>query len=61
VHWGEAASTIVSMAQSKEADLIVIGHQGHSAIRDLLLGSVTKKVIDHAHCSVLVVRDPSAR
>lgn len=38
------------------ADLLIIGHSGHSGIWGRLLGTTADKVVDHAPCSVLVVR-----
>jgi nucleotide-binding universal stress UspA family protein len=40
-----------------DAQLIVIGSHGYSGV-DRLLGTTAAKVVNHATCSVLVVRDP---
>ena len=53
---GPAAEAIISVAEVRRADLIVMGTHGRSALRGLLLGSVSQKVIHHAHCPVMVVR-----
>lgn len=53
---GDPAHLICSKAQSENYDLIVIGNRGHGLFRELLLGSVSHKVVQHAHCPVLVVR-----
>ncbi|HEX9016562.1 MAG TPA: universal stress protein [Chloroflexota bacterium] len=53
---GHAARAIVDYARENDFDLIVIGHVGHSGIWGTLLGSTTDRVVDHAHCDVLVVR-----
>ena len=53
---GRPAETIVDIAQSWGADLIVVGAKGHSQIDRILLGSTSDYVATHAHCSVLVVR-----
>ncbi|MGB7344181.1 MAG: universal stress protein [Pirellulaceae bacterium] len=53
---GSAAHEILSCAKQIDADLIVIGARGHSAIGRVLLGSVSDSVATHAECSVLVVR-----
>ncbi len=53
---GHPAQMLVSYAKERGFDLIVIGHSGHSGLWGNLLGSTTDKVVDHAHCSVLVVR-----
>jgi len=56
VSLGEAADEIVAIARQEQADLIVIGSRGLSPVKELLLGSVSEKVIRHAHCAVTVVR-----
>lgn len=53
---GHAAQTIVRYAQDRGCDLIAIGHSGHSGLWGTLLGSTTARVVDQAHCDVLVVR-----
>jgi len=47
---------IVSLAEKRKVDLIVMGTRGQSGFKKLLMGSVSSGVITHAHCSVLVVR-----
>ena len=44
------------VAQSAEADLVVVGSHGRSGIRAALLGSVSRHVVDHAACPVVVVK-----
>ncbi|MBA3022208.1 universal stress protein [Propionicimonas sp.] len=41
---------------SAEAQLVVIGNRGLSGLPELVLGSVSHEVVEHAHCDVLVVR-----
>ncbi len=53
---GPAPRAILAVAEAREADLIVIGSRGLGAIRGLLLGSVSERVIRLAKCPVLVVR-----
>ena len=55
VEWGSAGTRIVEIASEGGYELIVVGHQG-AGLKEFLLGSVAKHVIDHAACSVLVVR-----
>lgn len=47
---------IVAEASAAGADLIVMGHVGRRGPRRILIGSVTERVIEFAHCSVLVAR-----
>ncbi len=54
---GKPADLICEWAQRWQADLIVIGRQGHSGITELLLGSVSNYVMHHAPCSVLVIQN----
>jgi nucleotide-binding universal stress UspA family protein len=53
---GNPAQEIITAAESRGVDLIVIGSQGMNAVRRFLLGSVADRVVRHATCDVLVVR-----
>ena len=53
---GHPAEQIIRLAASTQVDLIVVGHRGRSRIREWISGSVSKRVVSHAPCSVLVVR-----
>lgn len=46
----------VLTAASAEADLVVVGSRGRSALRGLVLGSVSHAVLHHARCPVGVLR-----
>jgi nucleotide-binding universal stress UspA family protein len=39
---------------SQKADLLVVGSRGHGAIGAVVLGSVSRAVLQHAHCDVVV-------
>jgi nucleotide-binding universal stress UspA family protein len=52
---GEVVRSILATVQDYQADLLVIGKQGHGAITSWLLGNVTEKVVRKADCPVLVV------
>ena len=52
---GPEAESILRTAQSSQADLIVMGTRGLGAVKGLLLGSVSRKVIHYATCPVMVV------
>jgi len=48
--------SIIDYATSKEVDLIVIGTKGRTGLKRFLTGSVANGVIQHAHCSVMIIR-----
>jgi universal stress protein F len=52
---GSPWQSICDTAHSVRAELVVIGSHGYSGI-DRLLGTTAAKVVNHAPCSVLVVR-----
>jgi nucleotide-binding universal stress UspA family protein len=53
---GSPAREILKKAGDCKSDLIVVGSQGHSGLGRFLLGSVSQKVANEAHCSVRVAR-----
>ena len=55
VEVGDAAERIVNMAGARNVDVIVLGRRGRGTIAQLLLGSVSHKVIQIAKCSVMIV------
>ena len=50
------ARTITEFGEQLGVDLIVLGTRGQSGIKTLMLRSVSKDVVSHARCPVLVVR-----
>lgn len=50
------AKSLVDLASSKKVDLMVVGTRGLGVFKRLLIGSVSSAVVNHATCSVLVVR-----
>jgi nucleotide-binding universal stress UspA family protein len=52
---GGPARAIAQMAGEADADLIVVGTRGHSAIPGVILGSVAQRLLHLAHQPVLVV------
>ena len=57
VREGDAYSVIVEVSRRQEVDGIIMGSHGRTGLRRLLMGSVTEKVIGHALCPVLVVKE----
>ncbi|GAB3490616.1 universal stress protein [Flexivirga lutea] len=54
VYEGRAGRVLVEAA--KHAAALVVGSQGHGAVAEALLGSVSAYCVRHAHCPVVVVR-----
>lgn len=53
---GFVCSTIVSMADSLEADLIIMGTHGTSGFTERFIGSNAYKVVNDANCPVLTIQ-----
>lgn len=55
VHEGVAPDSILSFAQARKADVIVMGTHGRRGFDRLVLGSVTDRVMRRAPCPVLAI------
>ena len=53
---GDPAETITEYAKEIDADLIIMGSRGLGLVRGVLLGSVSKYVLEHTKCPVLIVK-----
>ena len=51
---GPVAEGIIEQAERLDADYIVMGSHGHSAIYDLIVGSTTSAVLKRAGCPVVI-------
>jgi universal stress protein A len=54
---GHAQTEIVNAAKELNADLIIVSTHGRSGLAHVFLGSTAERVIRHAGCPVLVVRE----
>lgn len=52
---GDIADEILDVAEAEKADVIVLGRRGLGRVREVLLGSVSQKVLHHADCKVVIV------
>jgi nucleotide-binding universal stress UspA family protein len=55
-HVGAPWETVCEVARARNADLVVIGSHGYGGV-DRLIGTTAAKIVNHAPCSVLVVRE----
>lgn len=53
---GKPFDEIVRTAKTFNADLIILATRGRTGLKRALLGSTAERVVQHAHCPVLVVR-----
>jgi nucleotide-binding universal stress UspA family protein len=51
---GRVSETLRQYIQAAEADLLVMGAYGHSRLRELVLGGVTRNVLDQPPCVTLM-------
>jgi nucleotide-binding universal stress UspA family protein len=53
---GRPADEIISLADNRNADLVIVGSRGHGALAGALLGSVSREIVQHASVPVLVAK-----
>lgn len=53
---GAASESLCTSAL--DAELMVLGSHGHSAVHDTLVGSTTQRAIHHASCPIVILPDP---
>jgi nucleotide-binding universal stress UspA family protein len=54
---GDPAQVILDVAEEQGADLIVVGARGATGLQRFLVGGVASKLVHHAACSVMIVRE----
>ncbi len=55
---GTPAESILKLAQDEKVDLVVMGARGLGLIREQIFGSVSHRVMTHAPCSTLLIKQP---
>ncbi len=53
---GNAYHEIIEEVKNGDYDLVVMGHRGLNPVKRFLVGSVAKRVIEDAPCSVMIVK-----
>jgi nucleotide-binding universal stress UspA family protein len=58
---GDAAESLLRVAEDTECDLLVVGNRGMTGVRRFMLGSVPNKLSHHSPASLLIVDTSAAR
>ena len=53
---GNPAAEIITAAEKRGTELIVVGVRGQHAFERFVVGSISERIVRHAPCDVLVVR-----
>jgi nucleotide-binding universal stress UspA family protein len=53
---GQAGRVLLDNAG--DAELMVVGRRGHGSFREMLLGSISRQVVVHARCPLVIVPSP---
>jgi len=53
---GNPASVILDYNKKKKFDLVIVGSRGLGKFKELILGSVSSKIVHHSPCAVLLIR-----
>ncbi|CAM0907723.1 unnamed protein product [Alopecurus aequalis] len=58
---GEPRYVLCNAVDEHGADLLVVGSHGYGALKRAFLGSVSDYCAHHAHCSVMIVKQPKTK
>jgi len=53
---GNPASAILDYNKKEKFDLVIMGSRGLGKFKELILGSVSSKIMHHSPCAVLLIR-----
>ena len=53
---GDPALSVLGFSKRRRIDTIVVGTRGHGKVKDLLIGSVSRKIANGAEANCLIVR-----
>lgn len=59
VEWGPTPDVILEAAEANECDMIAMGWHGAGKVSDLIVGSVSDRVMRRARVPVLILRAPT--
>ncbi len=55
---GHPVNVIVETARSARSNLIILGARGLGPVKELILGSISHRVLMHAPCSTMIIKAP---
>lgn len=53
---GDPSSIILDICEKDKHDIVIMGSRGMGKFKELVLGSVSSKVIHHSSCAVMIIR-----
>lgn len=53
---GNPASIILDYSKEEKFDLVIMGSRGMGKFKQLILGSVSSKIVHHSPCAILLIR-----
>jgi len=53
---GNPASIILDFSKKEKYDIVIMGSRGVGKFKELILGSVSSKIVHHSSCEVLLIR-----
>ena len=53
---GNPASVILDYSKKEKFDLVIMGSRGMGKFKQLILGSVSSKIVHHSPCAILLIR-----
>ena len=56
--FGNPWSSICKYAQDAGIELVVVSTHGHTGLRHIVIGGTAERIVQHAPCPVLVVKNP---
>lgn len=57
VHFHQAFDGIMEVSKEHSCDIIIMGSQGVSGLKEMFIGSNTEKVVRNSHIPVLVIKE----
>ncbi len=53
---GNPASIILDFSKKEKYDIVIMGSRGLGKFKELILGSVSSKIVHHSPCGILLIR-----